>query len=80
MSLESRADRAVPELAALVVRASFPKGTLAVCTREALRPLVEDGSFAEAFCRRGRPGVSPGAFGPGVGAAIRRGAYRPAGC
>ncbi|MFE9969145.1 IS1182 family transposase [Streptomyces sp. NPDC005525] len=62
MSLESRADRGVPELTARVVRASFPKGTLAVRIREALGPLFEDGSFAEAFPRRGRPAVSPGAL------------------
>ena len=62
MSLESRADRGVPELTARVVRASFPKGTLAVRIREALGPLFEDESFAEAFPRRGRPAISPGAL------------------
>jgi transposase len=62
MSLESRADRGVPELTARVVRASFPKGTLTVRIREALGPLFEDESFAEAFPTRGRPAVSPGAL------------------
>ncbi|MGW5277224.1 IS1182 family transposase [Streptomyces sp. NPDC004044] len=62
MSLESRADRGVPELTVRVVRASFPKGTLAVRIREALGPLFEDESFAEAFPRRGRPAISPGAL------------------
>lgn len=62
MSLEPRVDRGVPELTARVVRASFPKGTLAVRVREALGPLFEDESFAEAFPRRGRPAVSPGAL------------------
>ena len=62
MSLESRDDRGVPELTARVVRASFPKGTLAVRIREALGPLFEDESFAEAFPARGRPAVSPGAL------------------
>ncbi|MGW3829401.1 IS1182 family transposase [Streptomyces sp. NPDC005071] len=62
MSLESRDDRGVPELTARVVRASFPKGTLAVRVREALGPLFEDASFAEAFPKRGRPAVSPGAL------------------
>ncbi|MEU9546713.1 transposase [Streptomyces mirabilis] len=61
MSLESRDDRGVPELTARVVRAAFPKGTLAVRVREALGPLFEDESFAEAFAKRGRPAVSPGA-------------------
>ncbi|MFF7995898.1 IS1182 family transposase [Kitasatospora xanthocidica] len=62
MSLESRDDRGVPELTARVVRASFPKGTMAVRVREALGPLFEDESFAEAFPRRGRPAISPGAL------------------
>ncbi|MCX5321302.1 IS1182 family transposase [Streptomyces sp. NBC_00120] len=62
MSLEPRVDRGVPELTARVVRASFPKGTLAVRVREALGPLFEDESFAGAFPGRGRPAVSPGAL------------------
>ncbi len=62
MSLESRDDRGVPELTARVVRASFPKGTLAVRVRETLGPLFDDESFAEAFSTRGRPAVSPGAL------------------
>ncbi|WP_442818493.1 IS1182 family transposase [Streptomyces sp. NBC_01320] len=62
MSLEPRVDRGVPELTARVVRASFPKGVLAVRVREALGPLFEDESFAEAFPKRGRPAVSPGAL------------------
>ncbi|MFD4968868.1 transposase, partial [Streptomyces sp. NPDC058424] len=62
MSLESRRDVGVPELTARVVRASFPKGTLAIRVREALGPLFEDASFAEAFPVRGRPAVSPGAL------------------
>ncbi|WP_327248242.1 IS1182 family transposase [Streptomyces sp. NBC_01320] len=62
MSLEFRDDRGVPELTARVVRASFPKGTLAVRVREVLGPLFEDESFAEAFATRGRPAVSPGAL------------------
>lgn len=62
MSLESRDDRGVPELTARVVRASFPKGTMAVRLREALGPVFEDESFAEAFPKRGRPAISPGAL------------------
>ena len=62
MSLESWDDRGVPELTARVVRASFPKGTLAVRVREALGRLFEDESFAGAFSTRGRPAVSPGAL------------------
>ncbi|MGP3732424.1 transposase [Streptomyces sp. GDS52] len=52
----------MPKLTARVVRASFPKGSLAVRVREALGPLFEDGSFAEAFATRGRPAVPPGAL------------------
>ncbi|GAA4214061.1 hypothetical protein GCM10023074_66400 [Microbispora amethystogenes] len=52
----------MPELTARVVRAAFPKGALAVRVREALGPLFADESFAEAFSRRGRPAVSPGAL------------------
>ena len=62
VSLESRDDRGVPELTARVVRASFPKGTLAVRIREELGPAFEDESFAEAFAARGRPAISPGAL------------------
>ena len=62
MSLVSRDDRGVPEPTAQVVRALFPKGTLAVRLREALGPVFEDESFAEAFPARGRPAVSPGAL------------------
>ncbi|MCX5215477.1 transposase [Kitasatospora sp. NBC_00240] len=62
MLLESRRDVGVPELTARVVRASFPKGTLAIRLREALGPLFEDESFAEAFPVRGRPAISPGAL------------------
>lgn len=56
MPLEPWADHGVPELTARVVRAAFPKGTLAVRIREALAPLFEDGAFAV----RGRPAVPPG--------------------
>ncbi|MGW2770810.1 transposase [Streptomyces sp. NPDC001275] len=62
MSLESRRDVGAPELTARVVRASFPRGTLAIRVREALGPLFEDASFAEAFPLRGCPAVSPGAL------------------
>ncbi|MER6572898.1 hypothetical protein ABT288_43820 [Streptomyces sp. NPDC001093] len=49
MSLEPQADQGVPELTARVVRAAFPKGTLAVRIREVLGSLFEDEAFAEAF-------------------------------
>ncbi|MEU6324410.1 IS1182 family transposase [Streptomyces sp. NPDC047009] len=62
MSLEPQVDHGVPELTARVVRAAFPKGTLAIRIREALGPLFEDQSFLEAFPARGRPAISPGAL------------------
>jgi transposase len=62
MSLEPRSDDGVPEMTARVVRAAFPKGTLAVRIREALGPLFADEDFAAAFPRRGRPAASPGAL------------------
>ena len=62
MSLEPRPDDGVPEMTARVVRAAFPKGTLAVRIREALGPLLSDEDFAAAFPRRGRPAASPGAL------------------
>ena len=46
VSLEAWDDRGVPELTARVVRASFPKGTLAVRIRDALRSDLEVGSGA----------------------------------
>ena len=49
MSLEPRADDGVPEVTARVVRAAFPKGTLAIRIREALGPLFADEDFAAAF-------------------------------
>ena len=62
MSLEPRSDDGVPEMTARVVRAAFPKGTLAVRIREALGPLFADEDFAAAFPGRGRPAASPGAL------------------
>nr|WP_231905551.1 IS1182 family transposase [Streptomyces davaonensis] len=52
----------MPELTARVVRASFPKGTLAIRIREALGVLFTDEDFAAAFPDRGRPAISPGAL------------------
>ncbi|MFG2520165.1 IS1182 family transposase [Streptomyces sp. NPDC048527] len=52
----------MPELTARVVRASFPKGTLAIRVREVLGALFTDEDFAAAFPVRGRPAISPGAL------------------
>lgn len=58
MSLEPRSDDGVPELTARVVRAAFPKGTLAVRIREAPGLVFEDEDFAAAFPRQGRPAAA----------------------
>lgn len=62
MSLEPRSDEGVPELTARMVRAAFPKGTLAIRVREALGPVFADGDFAAAFPGQGRPAAPPGAL------------------
>ncbi|MEU2517137.1 IS1182 family transposase [Streptomyces syringium] len=62
MSLEPRLDEGVPQLTARVVRAVFPKGTLAVRIREVMGPVFDDAAFAGAFPARGRPAISPGAL------------------
>ncbi|MFJ9713873.1 hypothetical protein [Streptomyces sp. NPDC101234] len=53
MSLESRSDDGVPELAARVVRASFPKGTSAIRIRDVLGALFTDEDFAGGLPGRG---------------------------
>ena len=70
MSLEPRSDDGVPELTARVVRAAFPRGTLAIRIREALGPLFAD----EAFPRVGQARGLAGGAGAGVGAGVRGGA------
>jgi hypothetical protein len=62
MSLDPRSDGGVPQLTARVVRAAFPKGTLAIRIREVLGAVFDDMAFAEAFRERGRPAISPGAL------------------
>ncbi|MFD7605963.1 IS1182 family transposase [Streptomyces mirabilis] len=62
MSLKSRSEDGVPELTARVVRASFPRGILAIRIREVLGALFTDEDFAAAFPDRGRPAISPGAL------------------
>ncbi|MEU2868067.1 IS1182 family transposase [Streptomyces olivoreticuli] len=62
MTLDSRSDDGVPELTARMVRASFPKGTLAIRVREVLGPVFRDDDFAVAFPQRGRPAISPEAL------------------
>src|SRR5262245_46752707 len=50
----------VPEQTAVVARAAFPKGTLAIRVRDELPELFADKQFVAAFGAHGRPGISPG--------------------
>jgi transposase len=50
----------VPEQTALVARAAFPKGTLAMRVRDELGEVFADEQFAAAFGTRGAPAESPG--------------------
>ncbi|MFE2720438.1 transposase [Streptomyces mirabilis] len=52
----------VPEQTAVVARAAFPKGSLAIRVRDRLAEVFADEPFAEAFGVRGAPGLSPGAL------------------
>ncbi|MEU0967560.1 hypothetical protein ABZ357_19770 [Streptomyces sp. NPDC005917] len=47
----------MPELTDRVVRASFPKGILAIRVREVLGALFNDEDIAEAFPGRGQGGT-----------------------
>jgi transposase len=60
MSMQPRPWPPVPEETALVARAAFPKGTLAMRVRDELPGLFTDEGFAAAFEARGKPGISPG--------------------
>ncbi|WP_327370336.1 IS1182 family transposase [Streptomyces sp. NBC_01217] len=50
----------IPELTAVVARAAFPKGSLAIRVRDRLAEVFADGPFTGAFGVRGAPGLSPG--------------------
>jgi transposase len=52
----------VPEQTALVARAAFPKGSLAMSVRDELGEVFTDEQFAGAFGVRGAPAESPGAL------------------
>jgi transposase len=60
MSMRPRALPEVPEQTAMVARAAFPKGALAIRVRDELGEVFSDGAFIDAFGVRGRPGISPG--------------------
>lgn len=60
MSIRPRPVPEVPEGTALVARAAFPRGTLAMRVRDLLGPVFQDEHYAAAFGARGRPGIAPG--------------------
>jgi hypothetical protein len=60
MSVQPRSWPEVPEQTAVVARAAFAKGTLAMRVRDELPGLFADAQFASAFGVRGKPGISPG--------------------
>ena len=60
MSMRPCALPVVPEQTALVARAAFPRGSLAMRVRDELGEVFCDGAFIDAFGVRGRPGISPG--------------------
>src|SRR6266480_2239639 len=60
MSMRPRALPEVPEQTAVVAKAAFRKGTLAMRVRDELGEVFADGAFIDAFGIRGKPGISPG--------------------
>ena len=61
MSLRPCDQQNVPEMAAYIARAAFPKGHLYLMLRDMLGPIYEDAAFAKLFkSTRGRPAESPG--------------------
>lgn len=60
MSMRPHALPEVPEQTAVVAKAAFRKGTLAMRVRDELGEVFADGAFIDAFGIRGKPGISPG--------------------
>ncbi|WP_406723496.1 IS1182 family transposase [Streptomyces sp. GD-15H] len=59
MSLQPKGLPKIPEQTAVVARAAFPKGSLAIRVRDHLAEVFADEPFADAFGVRGAPGLSP---------------------
>jgi transposase len=49
----------IPEMTAVVARAAFPKGTLAMRLADSLGLLYEEADFATLYSATGRPGEDP---------------------
>jgi transposase len=59
VSLQPRADLAIPEETQRVTHAAFPKGTLCLRIADELGPLYRDDQFTDLFPVRGQPAASP---------------------
>jgi transposase len=59
MSLHPRAIEPVPDEAARVARAAFPRGSTYMDLRDELGTIFTDGDFAALFPARGRPAEAP---------------------
>lgn len=60
MSMQPRSRVEIPEQTALVARAAFPNGSVAMSARDHLGEVFTDEQFAAAFGARGAPAESPG--------------------
>ena len=79
MLVQQRPWPEVPQQTAVVARAAFPRGTLAMRVRDELPGLFADEQFVSAFGVRGRPGVSPGQLALVTVPGVRREPDRSAG-
>src|SRR5215208_3965210 len=79
MSLRPAEIAPVPAATAQVAAAAFPKGCPAMRMRDELGAAYDDRMFASLYPGSQLAGALPVALGPRHGAAVRRGAERPAG-
>ncbi len=59
MSMHPQPIGSVPEDAARVAKAAFPKGNVYIQMRNVRGSIYEDEDFAELFEMRGRPAIAP---------------------
>src|SRR5262249_38064679 len=59
VSLQPRADLAIPDETQRIAHAAFPKGTLCLRIADELGPLYRDDQFADLFPTHGQPAASP---------------------
>ena len=73
MSFKPRAIGPIPEEAARIARAAYPKGNIYLQLRDTLGTIYEDDQFADLFPRRGQPAETRLSAGTGLCDAISRG-------